>query len=219
MGTSPAESDSTAVSLTASKAANAAIPTKKSRAKKPELIKPLPERTVKAINKWKASVLEQFLGIDSSPLAQIEIDRFFYLLRRLKEIECGCYSNPPPWFVERAWGSEMRTLFSSLREQVRHAESRLRTRDVLWRQVGLLLVGEIKDPELLGRILTRLEQVHAGNHAYDDGEVRVEEAPVKLLSLGVSPNLEDAEAAEKAIEEAMEEQEKEQSQPEEPDAE
>ncbi len=190
------------VAKVAAKAADTAASGKGKKDKqKSALVRPLHPRTVSAINKWKADVLQQFEAIDNSPLTKIEIDRFFYLLRKLKEIEHSCYDVPPPWFVERAWGTEMRTLFNSLREQVRHAQSRSQTRDVLWKQVGLLLVEEVKDPELLGRILTRLEQIHAGN-LIESKEVASVAAPPADLEPAAAE-----EESQEALEAAMQEEE------------
>lgn len=174
----------------------------KSSSVKYVLVRPLSHPVLRAMSKWRTSLLRQFETIDDSPLAQIEIDRFFYLLRKIKEIEAGCYDINPPWFIERAWGSELRNIFSSLREQVRHSSTKGQTRDVLWKQVGLLLVEEIQDPEVLGRILSRLEQVHAGN--------RFEEKQLVKTMHNISPVVDDIISADdeaEAMEEAMLEQE------------
>lgn len=166
------------------------------------LVRPLSHPVLRAMSKWRTSLLHQFETIDNSPLAQIEIDRFFYLLRKIKEIEAGCYDINPPWFIERAWGSELRNIFASLREQVRHSSTKGQTRDVLWKQVGLLLVEEIQDSDLLGRILSRLEQVHAGN--------RFEEKQLVKTMQNISPVVDEIVSADdeaEAMEQAMLEQE------------
>ena len=150
-----------------------------------ELVRPLSHPVLRAMSKWRTSLLKQFETIDVSPLAQIEIDRFFYLLRKIKEIEAGCYDINPPWFIERAWGSELRNIFASLREQVRHSSTKGQTRDVLWKQVGLLLVEEIQDPELLTRILSRLEQVHAGSRVEEKEKVLVKS--MKAVGAPIDP--------------------------------